>query len=89
MLTFLPGRLTTYNLTLNLTGMINLGSRKTVVRPMMINTIYFFLSRKRLPKSNLAKTPKALSSTSISLEVRRIVALSERKSWAANFVQSC
>ena len=33
MLTFLAGRLTNYNLTLNLTGMINFGSLKTVVRP--------------------------------------------------------
>ena len=33
MFTFLAGRLTTYNLTLNLTGMINFGSLKTVVRP--------------------------------------------------------
>ena len=33
MLTFLAGRLTNYSLTLNLTGMINFGSLKTVVRP--------------------------------------------------------
>ena len=48
----------------------------------------FFLSRKRQAKSNLTETPKALSSSSISLEVRRVVSLSQRKSQAANFVQS-
>ena len=46
MLAFLAGRLTTYNSTLNLTSMINLGSPKTVVRPMMINTIDFFYQEK-------------------------------------------
>ena len=38
--------------------------------------------------SNLAETPKALSGSLISIEVHRIVALSQRKSLAANFVQS-
>ena len=33
MLTFLAGRLANYNLTLNITGIINFGSLKTVVRP--------------------------------------------------------
>ena len=33
MLTFLAGRVTTYCLTLNLTGMIDIGSLKTLVRP--------------------------------------------------------
>ena len=33
MLTFFAGRVTTYKLTLNLTGMIDIGSLKTVVRP--------------------------------------------------------
>ena len=58
MLTFLPGRLTTYNLTLNLTGMINLGSRKTVVRPMMINTIYFFYQEKGYQSPIWLKRPR-------------------------------
>lgn len=89
MFTFLAGRVTTYNLTLNLTGMINIRSIKTVACPCDSKYHPFFLSRKRLPKSNLAKPPKVLSSSSISIEVRRIVALSQRKSLAANFVQSC
>ena len=89
MFTFLAGQVTTYNLTLNLTGMINIRSLQIVVRPMIINTIDFFLSRKRLSKSNLAETPKAFSSSSISLEFCRNVALSQRKSLAATIVQSC
>ena len=89
MVTFLADRVTTYNLTLNLTGMINIRSLQTVVRPIMISTINFFFYQERLPKSNLAETPKSLSSSSISLEVRGNIALSQRKSLAANFVQSC
>lgn len=75
MFTFLVGRVTTYNLTLNLTGMIKIRSPQTVVRPIIINTIKFFY-QERLSKSNLAETPKALSSSSISLEVRGNVASS-------------
>ena len=51
MLTFLAGRVTTYSLTLNLTGMIDIGSLKTLVRPYDNKYHRFFLSTKRLPKS--------------------------------------
>ena len=81
------GRVTTYKLTLNLTGVIDIGSLKTVVCPYDDKYCRFFLSRKKLPKSSLAETPKALISSPISLEVHRIVALlSQRKSLAANFL---
>lgn len=46
MFTFLAGQVTTYNLTLNLTGMINIRSLQIVVRPMIINTIDFFYQEK-------------------------------------------